>query len=116
MSFFIVNVFDQGHWNNYEPISIEGFLIMLSVAAFFLIIHKVVNRKPSKISMDNELNLESYTLDFNNNQVTSKKVSVLTKIGVYIISVLILITPLSSLLQLTYSYNYYGVWRSWILW
>ena len=114
MSFFIVNIFDQGLWNNYEPMSLQGVLIMLGVIGFFLISYKIMNKRPSKKSIDIELNLEPYTLGFDNYEIASKKVSLLSKIGVFIISLFLVLIPLEDLIYANTIYD--SVSWYWILW
>ena len=98
MNYFSTNILPHFYWNRYEYISVNGVFALLAVIAFFLLINKVFNKKPLKFSVDGNLELEQYTFGFVETHVNVKKLSLRRRIAVYVIAVLLILTPLSELL------------------
>lgn len=111
MNFFALDAFGHGSWT-YGAISIYDVLALLGVIMFYLIIYKIVNKKPLKFPMNTPVDLEQYTLGFEETHINVKKRSLPMRITVYIISGLIILTPFSELLG---SLSCYSIW-DWIFW
>ena len=110
MDFFATNILGRWDWNTYEHMSVIGVFAMLSVVAFFLIIHKIINKQPLKFPVDDNLELEHYTFGFEETHLNVKKISLSRRITVYLIAALLIITPLTELIGDSSSYS---IWE-WI--
>jgi hypothetical protein len=98
MNFFATNILGNWNWNRYEYISVMGVFALLSVVVFFLLTNKMFNKQPLKFPVKGNLELEQYTFAFEETQVNVKKISLPRKIVVYLIVILLILTPLSELL------------------
>jgi hypothetical protein len=98
VNFFATNVFGPYPWERFEYISLTSVLVMLSVVAFFLLINKIFNKQPLKFPVNGDLELEHYTFGFEETHVNVKKISLRKRIAVYVIAVILIVTPLSELL------------------
>ncbi|MFD2917504.1 hypothetical protein [Psychroserpens luteus] len=105
MNFFIANILGPFPWERFQYISVNGILAMLAVIAFFLIINKIFNRQPLRFPKNDNLELEQYTFGFEDTHVNVKKISLSRRIVVYLIAVLLIITPLSELIDDSSSYS-----------
>ncbi|MEM5563929.1 hypothetical protein WNY78_02380 [Psychroserpens sp. AS72] len=109
MIYYSLNIFGHGP-RAYSGISIYSVFIFLGVIAFFLLINKIFNKQPLKLPENDNLELEQYTLGFEDTYVNVKKRSLSTKVTVYLLTALLIITPLSELLgQLGYNYDYFWI-------
>ncbi|WP_028872403.1 hypothetical protein [Psychroserpens burtonensis] len=81
-------------------ISVIGVFAMLSVVVFFLLINKIFNTQPLKFPVNENLELEQYAFGFEETQVNVQKRSLLIRIIVYLMAVLLVFTPLNTLLNI----------------
>lgn len=102
MNFFVTNIIGPMYWDRDQSMTANGLLIMLSVVAFYLIINRVVTKKPLEFPLKENLKLNQYTFDFEETHVNVKKISLPTKITVYMMSALIIVTPMYELLKIDY--------------
>ena len=100
MNLFTTNILPHFSWErNYYYISVNGILVMLSVVAFFLIIHKIVNKQPLKFPVKENLELKHYTFGFEETHVNVGKISRSRRITVCLIAVILIVTPLNELIR-----------------
>lgn len=105
MVFFSVNILSPFPWERFYYISVKGVIAMLAVIVVFLIINKIFNRQPLRFPKNDDLELEQYTFGFEDTHVNVKKISLSRRIVVYLIAVLLIITPLSEFIGDSSSYS-----------
>jgi len=98
MNLFSTNILPHFTWERYQYISVNGVFAMLAVVAFFVIIHKIISKKPLEFPVNDKLELEQYTFGFEETHVDVRKISKTRRITAYMIAVIIIVTPLSDLL------------------
>ena len=108
MNLFATNIIGPMYWDRDQTMTVNGLFIMLSVVAFYLIINRILTKKPLKFPLVDDLDLDRYTFGFEETHVKVKTISLPTRITIYLISALVIITPLSELLQSTGFYD--SIW------
>lgn len=102
---------NHGYWNRFEAISVLGVLSMLCIVAFFLVIHKIVNKDFLRVPINKGSNFKQYTFAFEETHFNVKEITIRTRLIIYCMSALLLVTPLYKLIPSLDTY----MW-SWVLW
>ncbi|WP_406682911.1 hypothetical protein N1F78_09450 [Seonamhaeicola sp. MEBiC1930] len=100
-----IDILGWPYYNPYEYISLEGTIIMLAALCFILILSWFVRRGQISFKLSEEPNLGNYIFNFNqleddsNNEIHSKKISLITKIVLFVFVGLLMFNPLYKLLN-----------------
>ncbi len=92
---------DYGY--SFQSFSLLGLLLMIFIIVFFVFLQWLISGKSISFKVKEDQNLGNYTLNLKHEEIivipeTEKRVNILTKILVWVLSAFLIFIPLSKLL------------------